>query len=318
LRGSIFAATVEGRQRLVLRAPVNLRLYDVDSRGRALVASEQVHYSLNYGSHKGGDEREMSAYNWSNGTLSVDGRHVLITEGEEGAPRPRIYLRPVDGSQAVRLGEGGAARLSPDDRWVLAVTEDDPQRLVVLPVGPGETRTLPVTGLHYFGLAWFPDGRRIAFSAFTPGKGVRLYSQDLAGGPPVPFSPEGVGATLGPVVLSPDGEWALAFGPGQTTLLCPTKGGKPHPLQGLEPGENPIRFSADGRALFIGHSGISSGEIIKMDLATGTRSAWQAVHPPDQSGVCGVYATEVTPDGYQYLYTYQRALSELFLVEGLK
>lgn len=41
-----------------------------------------------------------------------------------------IFLRKTDGTAAVRLGEGYAVALSPDQKWVLALTPSDPAPLL--------------------------------------------------------------------------------------------------------------------------------------------------------------------------------------------
>ncbi len=51
---------------------------------------------------------------------------------------------------------------------------------------------------------WFPDGKRILFSADEPGKGVRLYVQDLNGNPPKAIPAEGVNGAC--FAISPDGK----------------------------------------------------------------------------------------------------------------
>ena len=52
--------------------------------------------------------------------LSADGKTAVFTEqGEAGGPGYSVYLRKLDGSAPVRLGEGNALALSPDGKWVL-------------------------------------------------------------------------------------------------------------------------------------------------------------------------------------------------------
>jgi Tol biopolymer transport system component len=51
---------------------------------------------------------------------------------------------------------------------------------------------------------WFPDGKRLLFSGDEPGKGVRLYVQDIDGSPPQAITGEGVNASL--FAISPDGK----------------------------------------------------------------------------------------------------------------
>ena len=50
---------------------------------------------------------------------------------------------------------------------------------------------------------WLPDGKHIVFSGNEPDHGVRFYVQDINGGKPRAFSPEGVHGTA--FIVSPDG-----------------------------------------------------------------------------------------------------------------
>jgi len=196
--------------------------------------------------------------------------------------------------------------LSPDALWVLTETQDQPQRLTLLPTGPGEPRSLPDAGFRYQATAWFPDGKRIAFGASAPGHGVRLYAQDVAGGPPVPFTAEGIGLSRPWLAISPDGKWAAATGEGQRPFLFPTKGGDPVALPWLEPEDTPQRFSADGRLLYCMRSGMSTGAIVRADLEAKTRTVWETIRPMDVAGVFGVSA--VTGEG---IPEFRRALFSL-------
>ena len=79
--------------------------------------------------------------------LSADGRDVLFMEGGAGGGATGgVYMRKTDGSSAaVRLGDGWNAMqdLSPDKKWVVQALDD---RLNLLPVGPGESRTIQDAG----------------------------------------------------------------------------------------------------------------------------------------------------------------------------
>ena len=55
----------------------------------------------------------------------------------------------------------------------------------------------------------------------------------------------------------------------------------------------------------------------RVEIATGARSPWKALGPPDATGVGHVWTILVTPDGAGYAYTHGLFLEDLFLVEGL-
>ena len=70
--------------------------------------------------------------------MSADGKTLLFYEWGEGVgARPTIFIRTTDGSDAVRLGEGRPLALSRDGQWALAIQDDSPPQLVLLPTRTG-------------------------------------------------------------------------------------------------------------------------------------------------------------------------------------
>jgi len=55
-----------------------------------------------------------------------------------------------------------------------------------------------------------------------------------------------------------------------------------------------------------------------VDAATGRREQWANIQPLDPAGIMSLNLTNfvVTPDGRGYAYTWHRAVSDLYLVEG--
>jgi hypothetical protein len=56
----------------------------------------------------------------------------------------------------------------------------------------------------------------------------------------------------------------------------------------------------------------------RIDLATGRRTLWKELMPPDPVGVIWIGAVRIAADERSYAYQYSRSSSELFLVEGLQ
>ena len=53
-------------------------------------------------------------------------------------------------------------------------------------------------------------------------------------------------------MISPDGRQVVARGPEKEVFsLVPVEGGEPRPLTGMEKGDWPIQWSADGQTLYI-------------------------------------------------------------------
>ena len=319
------AVTVSGRQRLVTRVPGTLTLQDISGDGHVLMTQDEPRrgmMGLAPGEQK---ERDLS---WLDYTLvndlSADGRTVAFWESGEGTTLGySVYVRDTDGSPAVRLGEGALPALSPDGKSVLAVANltSEPQ-LILYPIAAGEPRLLSRDGLNVEGVTWLPDGKRAIVSASEAGRGVRLYVRDLAGGKAQAVSPEGyrffAGGLGGRGVVSPDGRFAAVLGPGQRSYFCPLNGGAPVPIPGVTPQDVPLRWSADGRFLFVFRATEMPARVYRLEVANGRKELWKEVMPADPAGVTDVGPVIPTPSGESYVYSYSRTLSTLFQVEGLK
>jgi Tol biopolymer transport system component/tRNA A-37 threonylcarbamoyl transferase component Bud32 len=317
IRG-LHAVTLAGQQRVLTQVPGMLTLHDVWKDGRVLLARDYVRREvagLETGENK---ERDLTWLDWSlPADLSPDGKTLLFYEAGEGGGAPyAVYLRMTDGSPAVRLGEGIALALSPDQKWVISTPLRSPGELILLPTKAGEPRLVAKDDINHFQARWFPDGRRILFAGNEPGHGVRLYVQDLAGGKPEAITPEGV-ATLA-YSPSPDGKEVAAIGPDQKGYLYPIQGGEPRLTPALAATDTPITWDADGRSLYVYQRGELPAQVYRVEVETGQRRLLKKLMPADPAGVNIIWPIWVTPDGKSWVYGYRRYLSELHMVEGLK
>jgi len=239
---------------------------------------------------------------------------LFSEQGQGGGPHYTVCLRKTDGSPVVRLGEGTPAEISPDGKWVLSVIATAPEQLLLLPTGPGEAKRLDRGSIENYSWAnFFPDGKRILISGKEPGGSPGLYLQELPGGKPRRVA-EGV--IRGSHPISPDGKTVAALDAGQRIVLVPVEGGPPRPLPGFAEGDRPVRWSVDG-SLFVAQGNMPV-DISRVDVATGRRSSWKRLAPPDPAGVYRLGPIVLTPDGKSYAYGCYRVLSDLYLVEGLK
>jgi hypothetical protein len=315
---ALWAVTRGGRERLVARVAGPLTLEDVAADGRALLVHGRDRVGVLYGTEGAPRERDLSWLDRSICTyLAADGGQLLFYEsGDGGGPRYGTYLRRTDGSPAVRLGEGMGTALSPDGSVVAAIVYDSPPRLVLLPTGAGPSRVLERGALEsYHWASFFPDGARLLVAGSEPGRGVRLYVQEAAGGPPRPFTDEGQRVFWDAV--SPDGSQAVALSPDAGLVLHPVAGGAAAPVPGQLPGDQPVRWSADGRVLYVVRRFSTPQQLVRLHLNDGRREPVRELAPFDPAGVTAVWSALVTPDGRSYAYTYGRVLSDLYLVEGL-
>jgi Tol biopolymer transport system component len=316
---SLRAVKLSGGLRTVTSGPGRLTLLDISRKGRVLLSRDHSRVGIIGLSPGRTQERDLSWLDSSSGAdLSPDGEWLLFTEsGEGGGRRYGAYLRKTDGSPAVRLGEGQATALSPNGKWVLSIVYGNPDELRILPTGAGEPRRVPSgTIAHFHWAAWTPDGKRICFTANEAGKALRIYVFDLSSGRARPVTPEGVGYLLPP---TPDGRFLPSTDSEGRVRLYPLDGaGEPQPIAGLDRGDVPLRWTRDGRFLFVRRGGGLPVRIERLDRGSGRSEPWRVLAPADRSGMTGVSAPLISEDGKTYAYTYQRLLSELYLVEGLK
>jgi serine/threonine protein kinase/Tol biopolymer transport system component len=317
---SLYAVTLSGEERLLFRVTGGLTLHDVWRDGRALLSHDFPRLGILGLSPGETKERELS---WLDNSLaadlSSDGQTLLIAEsGEGGGPGYSVYVRKMDGSPSVRLGEGDASGLSPDGKWAVAITaRSEPAQIVMLPTGAGEPRPFTHDQINHQRAFFFPDGKRVLFAGNEPGRGARLYVQDLAGGKPQAITPEGIRLSRSKPI-SPDGSSVIARGADGRVYLYPVSPGEPRPVPGLEPGEIPAQWSPDGKSLYVYRRGEVPARVFRVDVATGKRELWKELQPGDATGLEEVANVWLTPDGKSYVYNHIRTLSDLYLAEGLK
>jgi len=314
---ALCAVTPGGTSRTITRTPGNSTLWDVSPDGRLVMAHTDDRAVVV--AHLPGDvhDRDLSWLDssWA-ADLSHDGQLLLFTEsGQGGGPEYGAYLRGTDGSPAVRLGAGYAIALSPDTLWAICLSSSLPSPyLDLLPTGAGEPRRLPGDGLAFTGARWLPDSKRIIVSALEPGRQARLYLHELGTGRPRPLSPEGVTAW----VVSPEGSTIAARGPDRTIRLYPVDGSASRDVPGLTGRETPVGWIADGLLITRPVDPESPlGEVYRVDLKSGRQESWKNILPRDRAGVMALVRFCVTPDGGSQAYTWHRALSNLYIAEGL-
>ena len=313
---AVRAVTMSGRERMVVETPAFMVLDDISRDGRALLAVADSRVGISGFGPGAKQERDLSWFDASRiYDISPDGESILFVEMSYGPARnTAIYKRGTDGSPAIHLGDGNRPQLSPDGKWVACINNDGPKtKLSLLPTGAGEAPPIPATGMHYERVEWFPDGQRLLFIGNEPGKPTRTFEQDRNGGKPTPITPEGMEATR----VSPDRNYVTVAANGKLNLF-PIAGGTLQPIADLEPGESVIRWSGDGRFLFLRKLvGPSVLMISRLDVHSGRKEQWKVLKTPDPVGV-QISDVVLTPDGESYAYSFQRDIVTLYLAEGLR
>jgi WD40 repeat protein len=312
----LMAVDLSGKLREVLRAPGQLRLYDIAADGRALLARWDVQVGLRGADPITSRERELSATDDSILTdLSADGRTVLFHDRDEN------FLRPTDGSPALRLSEGfPGGRLSPDGKWVLAVEGGDHSFPMLIPVGAGDVRRLEPHLCEHAN--WLSDARILCEPVDPAGK-VRLLAIELASGKAteIGIAEDAAADMYFGGLLSPDRSFLAVAGRSGGLWIVPLAGGASRRIAAsadLPRGTSPAGWTSDGRQLFIAREDEIPMRVRKLELATGRIEPWKTLGPEDLAGVGRITGVRVVEDGRSWAYTYMRVLSNLYVVEGLK
>jgi serine/threonine protein kinase/WD40 repeat protein len=354
---ALYAVDVEhGTMRLVTRLTGAVRIFDLSQKGETLLSNGSWRAALMW-KHGGGPqaappvavdaappagpatttatategaqspavpqvvetpERDASWLDWSIlADLSPDGRTILFSETREGGgSKSAVYLRRADAATPVRLADGMGDALSPDGKWVLG---HQGGKLVIIPTGPGEPREVNVPGSFENGAAWLPDSRRAIVGGAVDKGAYRLYLLDTLDEKLTPVSPERIwsgGARA--YAVSPDARFVAGMNAEETIVLYPLDGTAAVPVAGVEKGEIPIQWSADGASLFVYRPTALPARVHRVTLATGQREMWRELTAADPAGVYKIAPVTITPDGSAYAYTAMRVLSELYLTEGVR
>jgi len=322
---ALYAATESGKSREVLTVPGGLVLNDIAQDGRVLVThtTERIVIMVSTPSHP--EEQNLA---WLDNTeffrFSSDGAQILLgDESSASGPRHASFLRKVDGSAAVRVGDGDGIALSPDGEWVLS--RIPPKQLVLLPTGAGDIRQITSSGNDDpketsssktairadLPAEWLPDGKRIVFV----GDDNRTHVLDLDGNNRALTQ----AGTTGYLVTA-DGKFVLAQKKTGQFELFPVDGGDPKPFPLLQSDDHPIRFSVDGKDIFIkkAEKGIPGLTVYRVNLATGARTMLWHIQSPRTTVANDVTLVDVIPDGTGYAYGYRQKSTVLYTVRGLQ
>jgi dipeptidyl aminopeptidase/acylaminoacyl peptidase len=321
--GEIHAVALSGKVRVPLAVPGRLRMMDIAANGQLLVAQGISRRGMVVSSENGKIERDLSWLDFTYGrAISGDGKMVLFEEEGNHSQGYTVFVRNVDGSPAVPIGEGYGMAISPDKSWALAQKLTEPNNEVwLLPVGPGEGRRISPPNLSpLVNASFLSDGKRIVYLAQEGGKPPRTWLQDLNGGTPRPITEEGwVGWRV-----SPDDSMLLArsllpSAQKVNPVMVPIAGGSPQKIAGLQPDDTLLGWSADGQLYVEAIAKDTSVElnVEKLNPHTGVRSAWRGLAKPTIGGVFP-QPPIITPDGASYFYIYRLSVSDLYTVNGVR
>jgi Tol biopolymer transport system component len=314
---ALYAVNLSGRERMLAQIAGWPNLCDIAPDGQLLLSLVDSRIGIRGQAPGTNEERDLSWLDASTAeSLSGDGKMLVFSELSSGEGRnAAIYLRGTDGAPAVRLGYGNRPSLSPDGKWVLCIRRDgNASQLLLLPTGPGEARTVPLNGIRPQSAEWFPDGQRTLINGNESSQPPRTYVADLTTGQSRPVTPPGVRASA----VSPDGHSAVVITPTGKLYMQSIDTGGQTPIGMIDPGVSVIRWSADGRQIFLlKRDGTTRAMILRMDTGTGRTEIGRELRTPDPMAAF-FQSIVLSEDGQSYAYSYQRDLATLYLVKGVQ
>jgi DNA-binding SARP family transcriptional activator/Tol biopolymer transport system component len=312
------------KERLIYQGIGSLTLNDLSDDGTVLITVNKTRIQISFRSPEDNEERDISWHDWSLARdLSADGKTILFTEaGESGGSLYAAYLRKADNTAALRLGSGSALALSPDGRFALVRLLTTPQQLGVFPTGTGMRKLLLPSAqgpLNYQPWAcWFPDGKKILFSANKKDEGTKLYVQELDGEPEC-LTPHEQGVEISsPHSISPDGKQVAFINSEKKVCLLEIETAKRHLLSGLESDYLIVGWSKDGKYLFVRERSKIPAVIYRYELSTAKKEEWIELMPKDKTGVHEILRVLLAEEAQSYAYSYSRELSDLFVIDNLQ
>jgi serine/threonine protein kinase/Tol biopolymer transport system component len=324
-RSTINAVSLSGKVRTIWSGPGNVALQDIAADGRALVQTRQIQDGVLLLEDGAARERDLSIYD---GTVVVDftpDRKALILNerGAGGGPEGAVFLAPLDGSLPTKLAKGRAEARSPDGSLVLVSPADRRDQYALVPTRSGSSSVVDLSGIESNQIARFlPDGKRIVFQGAPEGKQIRLYTLDVERrDAPKPVTVEGTLVWQGGDFISPDGRRVFVLmdlGANGVDEIVSLDDGTQTPIAGKEARDIPIRWTADGRGIYIFKREGLPARVFRLDPWTGKKELVKEFMPADPGGITGISTVTMTPDAKTFAFSYRRRISELFLVEGLE
>ncbi len=311
----VFGLGTGGQLRTVLGGAGNLTIQDVSSSGQLLITRDDAPYRMILRGPGATSERDVSWLDASfSPAMSNDGRLLAFTNGGVGSgANYAVMLLKTERGQVARLGEGNVTAFSPDGNWVLAFVPSTPPRVVMYPTGTGAERRIDVGAFESIGATdWFPDGESILVCGNRVGEASRCYVQSLAGGEARAVTPPGTGAGL----VSPDGREVVAYGEALGHRRYAVAGDSGRVIPGLSFNDQVIRWSPDGKALYVGR--VASFTVDRLDLATGRRAPLLKLDAGRWGGFTSIIYTAIADDPRIYSYAAALYLSVLFTADGVR
>ena len=314
--GTLWTVSPSGKLRSRYVLPDFFTLQSVSGSGdRFLLTSQKEGVDLTV--RRGAEEpHDLSWLGWTLiRDISPDGKMALFFDGGPTEKTSGVWIRPLEGGDATRLGEGFPGKFSPDGRSVVAVTRplSGAPQLILIPVEAGGVRRLP------------SPGGNVSAPSFA-GPTTLLFVRSEKGLSEVwTMETDGSGArSLGVAgcdmpIASPSGSSFLCVqGERKRSLaLYPIKGGPGRRLYELSNDEVFVyaRWSATGDRIF----GVTRNRrLLTLDSSTGTLVREEAIPLAGTTGPARLIAAALDAEATTRAYSVLRTSSDLYLASGIR
>ena len=314
---SVYAVDQSGLKRHVFSSLGFPVVHDIAADGTVLLTHETAERKIILHAKEG--DRDLSWFDWSFPTrLSRDGKMILFEEhGVASGGIYTVYLRDAAGTPAIRLDEARGRDLSDDGTRVLALRNESPEKVFVIPTGVGEVEDVPIEGIDRFQTArYLPGEREILIVGARGEEGARLWRVSARGGAAQPLSEDSVTSWLA-LAISPDGESVAALTGPRPMIYAVHGDGSPAEVPGARDGDVPVHWP-DADHMLICRQEEKRALIFRVNLRTGERELAHTLAPLDPAGVQGVSPIHFSADGETCVFGYRRFLSTMFVATGIR
>jgi len=312
-REALYAVSEAGAVRQISNTPSSLRLLDLSSNGRFLIASDDVRTTM-VAKFAGNDaEIDLSRFDDSHvDDISPDGRYVLFTEGgDAGGKHYTAYLHDHKLKCTSRIGFGRGLTISPDEKWVLTIDPRDRGILTMAAIDSSVRQKVYGGGFSYQWAKFLPQSKSLLVGGNFPGKPLVVYVQRiedskllaLCGVPYVDYPS-----------ISLDGRRLAGLDAGHRMNIFEL-GKQPHQLFSSS-NTFPVAWSGDGEDFFALVKANSGYQILKTNVKTKKSEAWKSISSGDIPGFAGLANIVAAPDVGAYAYSSKLDFSRLYLVDG--
>jgi serine/threonine protein kinase len=312
----VYRAALGGTLRPALSLPGAAVVHTISPSGEMLLSLDDQPWRLFVRPPGADTELNLSWLNASiSPRLSPDGRLFAFSDqSQQAGANYATMVRKSDGSPVVRVGDGTPRAVSPDHRWVLSRVPTAGGDFVLYPTGAGSAVHLRWPRLQRLDSdpEFFPDGRSLLVCGNETGQAPRCYRSGLEGGDLTPLTPDSVQGRF----PSPDGSSILVQRDGRV-LVQPLTGGDARGVPGLNSVERILRWSPDGRSLWVSDL-LSPLRVEQVDVATGRRKPLITITPPERAAISHIVNLSLADDPRVYAYSGVSWTSQLYLVEGVR